>query len=53
MTCLLTGGCHYNNECSRFINKCGNCKVLGTGVDINAFITLEKKRFTKKLKKLK
>ena len=49
----FTGGCHYNNECSRFINKCGNCKVLGTKneFDISRFNYIRKKRFTKKLKK--
>ena len=25
----LTGGCHFNNECRRFTESCGNCPQLG------------------------
>jgi hypothetical protein len=26
----FTGGCHYDEECGAFKNKCGSCKVLGS-----------------------
>lgn len=26
----LTGGCHYNNDCSGFLNSCGNCPQLSS-----------------------
>lgn len=26
----FTGGCHYNYGCSRFVNNCGACPVLGS-----------------------
>ena len=26
----FTGGCHYDEECGGFKNRCGNCKVLGS-----------------------
>lgn len=26
----LTGGCHYDDECRRFQNECGNCPVLNS-----------------------
>ena len=26
----FTGGCHYDEECGRFVNECGKCKVLGS-----------------------
>ena len=26
----FTGGCHYDEECGKYINNCGKCKVLGS-----------------------
>lgn len=26
----LTGGCHYDDECRRFQNECGNCPILNS-----------------------
>ena len=26
----FTGGCHYDEECGKYKEKCGNCKVLGS-----------------------
>jgi len=26
----FTGGCHYATHCSRFMQQCGNCPVLGS-----------------------
>ena len=30
---LFTGGCHYDEGCSRFTKNCGNCKVLSSKED--------------------
>ena len=30
---LLTGGCHYDEGCSRYTKNCGYCKVLSSKVD--------------------
>ena len=30
---LFTGGCHYDDDCGGFKNKCGNCKVLRSKKD--------------------
>ncbi|MEQ9625951.1 glycosyltransferase family 4 protein [Coleofasciculus chthonoplastes] len=27
----FTGGCHYNQECDRYTNSCGNCPILQSG----------------------
>lgn len=29
----FTGGCHYDEECGRYEQECGNCKVLGSNKD--------------------
>lgn len=29
----FTGGCHYDEECGRYIESCGNCKVLGSRIE--------------------
>lgn len=29
----FTGGCHYDSECGRFRQSCGQCPVLGSDVD--------------------
>ncbi len=26
----FTGGCHYDEECQKYKQNCGNCKVLGS-----------------------
>ena len=31
----FTGGCHYDEECGRFVEKCGQCKVLASQRDID------------------
>lgn len=28
----FTGGCHYDEECNRYENECGQCKVLGSSL---------------------
>ncbi len=29
----FSGGCHYDEECGRYIDSCGKCKVLGSKID--------------------
>ncbi|HSH72708.1 MAG TPA: glycosyltransferase family 4 protein [Methylophilaceae bacterium] len=29
----FTGGCHYDDECGKFKNHCGNCPILNSGKD--------------------
>lgn len=29
----FTGGCHYDDECGRFQQSCGNCPILSSGSD--------------------
>ena len=29
----LTGGCHYNGECTRYVESCGTCPQLGSTKD--------------------
>ena len=40
----FTGGCHYDEECKRFKNECGSCKVLGSHIEND----LSKKLFIRK-----
>ena len=42
----FTGGCHYDEECGRFVNECGKCKVLGSRKEED----LSKKIFHRKVK---
>ncbi len=28
----FTGGCHYDEECGRYVDSCGSCKVLGSEI---------------------
>lgn len=42
----FTGGCHYDEECGRYVDSCGNCKVLGSKVDND----LSKNTFKRKQK---
>ena len=41
----FTGGCHYNEDCLGYENKCGNCKVLGSKKknDISSKILIQKR----------
>ncbi len=46
----FTGGCHYNNSCSRYQEKCGKCPILGSHhhYDLSALLHLRKNRSFKK-----
>ena len=42
----FTGGCHYDDECGRYLQECGACKVLGSQKenDLSRKIYLRKKK---------
>ncbi|MFL2769662.1 MAG: glycosyltransferase family 4 protein [Rhodospirillaceae bacterium] len=42
----FTGGCHYDQSCGKFIEKCGACPLLGSEIesDLSEKIFLAKKR---------
>jgi glycosyltransferase involved in cell wall biosynthesis len=42
----MTGGCHYNGDCRRFENGCGDCPILhsGRGHDMSRWILNRKKK---------
>jgi len=40
----FTGGCHYTEECNRFVKQCGSCKVLNSTNDTD----LSRKGYLKK-----
>ena len=46
----FTGGCHYNEECEKYKNECGNCKVLRSRKDndLSRFVFRTKKRYFNK-----
>jgi len=50
----LTGGCHFNDQCDYYQDKCGSCKVLASTYqnDISSSIHARKKRNYKKINKL-
>ena len=52
---LLTGGCHYDEECGAFTKCCGHCKVLGSSKkkDLSAKGFARKKRVLNKIQNLK
>lgn len=41
----FTGGCHYSADCERYLQKCGDCPVLGSGreLDLSRLTWLHKK----------
>ena len=41
---VFTGGCHYDEECRRYLNYCGNCKILNSKKEND----LSKKIFNRK-----
>jgi glycosyltransferase involved in cell wall biosynthesis len=47
----FTGGCHYDEECGRYINSCGHCPILGANKknDLSSKIWRRKKRAWKNL----
>ncbi len=46
----FTGGCHYDEECGRYKENCGHCKVLGSNKknDLSSRILNRKKKSLKK-----
>lgn len=39
----FTGGCHYDESCGRFVDACGTCPQLNSGVnDLSSFILAKK-----------
>ncbi|MEF3279759.1 MAG: glycosyltransferase family 4 protein [Elusimicrobiota bacterium] len=42
----FTGGCHYNEGCERYNEKCGKCKVLGSNIekDLSRRVWLRKEK---------
>ncbi len=50
----FTGGCHYDEECGGYKNKCGNCKVLGSKGkgDLSSFVWKNKYKYLSKIKNL-
>lgn len=42
----FTGGCHYDEECGRYVDSCGKCKVLGSKdeQDLSKIIFLRKQK---------
>lgn len=42
----FTGGCHYDEECGKYINNCGYCPILGTNKknDLSSKIWKRKKK---------
>lgn len=50
----FTGGCHYDEECKGYKNKCGNCKVLNSDKtkDLSRRIFLRKQESYKKINSL-
>jgi glycosyltransferase involved in cell wall biosynthesis len=51
----FTGGCHYDEECGRYRNKCGSCPVLGSkmDIDLSSFVFNRKKRILSSLDNIK
>ncbi len=47
----MTGGCHFNYNCNKYISSCGNCPQLGRDIefDITRKQILEKKKYFQKL----
>ena len=47
----FTGGCHYDEECDRYLESCGKCKVLGSRVenDLSKSIFLKKQKTFSKM----
>lgn len=50
----FTGGCHYDEECGRYKNYCGNCPILGSNKeqDLSARIYFKKKKVYSRIKQL-
>lgn len=50
----FTGGCHYDLECRRFVESCGECRVLGSRTihDLSRKVWKDKKRTYSKIEKL-
>jgi glycosyltransferase involved in cell wall biosynthesis len=50
----FTGGCHYDENCGRFVSKCGKCKVLGSNRanDLSFRILNKKQKNYSKIKNL-
>jgi glycosyltransferase involved in cell wall biosynthesis len=50
----FTGGCHYDKECGRFRDQCGNCPVLGfqRANDLSRKVFLRKEKTYSKLSNL-
>ena len=50
---LLTGGCHYSFDCTRYLNGCGACPQLGSNDinDLSRQIWIRKKRIFHQLKR--
>ncbi|MDA3778906.1 MAG: glycosyltransferase family 4 protein [Bacteroidales bacterium] len=50
----FTGGCHYDENCGAFKNRCGNCKVLRShrNIDLSRLIWSHKKKSYSKIKNI-
>ncbi len=50
----FTGGCHYDEECGRYKNRCGKCKILNSNKerDLSRWIWNRKNKVYKKLNNL-
>jgi len=48
---VVTGGCHYDHECGRYRQGCGNCPQLGSGreEDLSRAVWLRKHRVFSKI----
>jgi len=47
----FTGGCHYDEECGRFVGRCGQCKVLKSTIenDLSRDVFLRKQKTYSKI----
>jgi glycosyltransferase involved in cell wall biosynthesis len=50
----FTGGCHFTNDCDRYLDKCGLCKTLSSKFrfDLSSIVYYRKKKTFKKINKL-
>jgi glycosyltransferase involved in cell wall biosynthesis len=50
----FTGGCHYDEECKGYENKCGNCKVLSSkrSFDLSSIIFNRKQKAFSKIENI-
>jgi glycosyltransferase involved in cell wall biosynthesis len=50
----FTGGCHYDDNCGAYTDRCGNCKVLGSNKenDLSRFIWKNKNKYFSRINNL-